>query len=109
MSKANPSAATPQISHSFAVSGCRAGVPVVAVLMSVAESIAKARRDAPRRGSRELRPLYALWASSAILRATFPGVGMEEPLRLLLAEDSPDDAALLEATLRAGGLTPDVH
>ncbi|HEY7511658.1 MAG TPA: PAS domain S-box protein [Vicinamibacteria bacterium] len=31
-----------------------------------------------------------------------------EPLRLLLVEDSPEDAALLEATLRDGGFAPDI-
>ena len=34
---------------------------------------------------------------------------MDEPLRLLLAEDSPEDAALLEATLRTGGFEPEIH
>jgi PAS domain S-box-containing protein len=34
---------------------------------------------------------------------------MPEPLRLLMAEDSPDDAALLEAALRGGGFEPATH
>jgi two-component system, cell cycle sensor histidine kinase and response regulator CckA len=34
---------------------------------------------------------------------------MPEPLRLLMAEDSAEDAALLEAELRAGGYAPDIR
>jgi PAS domain S-box-containing protein len=34
---------------------------------------------------------------------------MPEPLRLLMAEDSPDDAGLLEVALRAGGFDPEIH
>jgi two-component system, cell cycle sensor histidine kinase and response regulator CckA len=34
---------------------------------------------------------------------------MSEPLRLLMAEDSGEDAALLEAELRAGGYAPDIR
>ena len=52
--------------------------------------------------------MYAA-VGSGILPRFYPGVAMDEPLRLLLAEDSPDDAALLEATLRSGGFAPEIH
>src|SRR5688500_5925180 len=111
MSNAKPSAATPQMSHSLAVRGRRLGAEEVLV-MTVPESISGRPRFSAAIvaftslcGSRESPRLYAypdpLWYPPPLARGA-----MAEPLRLLMAEDSPDDAVLVVAALREGGFEP---